>query len=76
VRFDVTQEHVPDTFLAFVPVALDLGNDRIVRFRLNIHASQQEYVSPLLVSKPQGIKFNDLHGVLADVKMESWPAGR
>jgi len=76
VRFYVTQEHVPDTFLAFVPVALDLGNDRIVRFRLNIHASQQEYVSPLLVTKPQGIKFNDLHGVLADVKLESWPAGR
>jgi hypothetical protein len=60
----------------FVPVAVDLGDQRTARFRLNIHGGQEEYTSPLLVAKPQGIKFNDLHGVLADVKMESWPAGR
>lgn len=76
IRFYVTQDHVPDTFLAFVPVAVDLGEGHTARFRLNIHGSQQEYVSPLLAAKPQGVKFNDLHGVLADVKLEAWPGGR
>jgi hypothetical protein len=76
IRFHVTQEHVPDSFLMFVPVAVDLGGQRTARFRLNVHGSQEEYLSPLLPAKPENIKFNDLHGVLADVKLESWPAGR
>jgi hypothetical protein len=34
VRLRVQQENVPDDFLMYVPVTLDLGKDRVARVRV------------------------------------------
>jgi aminopeptidase N len=72
VRLRVTQEHVPADFRMPVLVSVDLGNNRIAHFRVDVHGDQAEYTSPLLPAEPKGVTFNDLNGVLADVKMEGW----
>lgn len=72
VRLRVTQEHVPPDFQMFVLVSADLGNNRFAHFRIPVRGGQTEYVSPLLPSEPRGLRFNELHSVLADVKMEGW----
>lgn len=73
VRLRITQENVPADFQMFVLVSADLGNNRFAHFRIGVNGGQTEYVSPLLPSPPKGIHFNELHSVLADVKMERWP---
>lgn len=70
VRFQVTQEGVPADFLMFVLVAVDLGGGRVARFRVPVRGPQTEYVSPVLPAEPKGLVFNDLHSVLADVKVD------
>jgi peptidase M1-like protein len=72
VRLRITQEHVPPDFQAFVLVSADLGQNRFAHFRIGVKGGQTEYLSPLLPAEPKGIVFNDLHSVLADVKMERW----
>jgi len=72
VRFRITQEHVPPDFHMFVLVSADLGENRFAHFRVGVRGDQTEYLSPLLPAEPKGITFNDLHSVLADVKMERW----
>ncbi len=72
VHFRVTQEHMSPDFLMFVVVTADLGDNHFARFRIGVRGSQTEYVSPPLPAEPKNIIFNDLHSVLADVKMERW----
>jgi len=70
IRLRITQEHVPAGFRMPVLVAADLGNDRIAHFRVDVHGADGEYTSPPLPAEAQSVTFNDLHAVLADVKMD------
>ena len=72
VRLRVTQEDVPPDFQMWVLVSADLGDNRFANFRIGVRGGQTEYVSPLLPAQPTKIIFNELHSVLADVKMERW----
>jgi len=72
VRLRVTQEGVPVDFRAFVLVSADLGENRFANFRVGVDGTQSEYLSPLLPAPAKAITFNELHSVLADVKMERW----
>jgi hypothetical protein len=72
VRLQVEQEGVPSTFLAYVPVTVDLGKDRVARVRVKVTGAQSALELPPMPAEPKGIKFNDLEGVLADVKSVGW----
>ncbi len=72
VRLQVEQEGVPSTFLAYVPVTVDLGKDRVARVRVKVTGAQSALELPPMPAEPKGIKFNDLEGVLADVKTVGW----
>ncbi|MFI5208517.1 MAG: hypothetical protein ACHQX4_10950, partial [Gemmatimonadales bacterium] len=72
VHMRITQEHVPPEFHMPVLVAVDLGDQRIGHFRVNVSGSQLEYVGPPLPARARTLVFNDQHAVLADVKMERW----
>ncbi|HYU29984.1 MAG TPA: M1 family aminopeptidase [Gemmatimonadales bacterium] len=72
VRLRVTQENVPPEFQAWVLVSADLGQSRFANFRIKVSGAQTEYTGPLLPNAAKSITFNELHSVLADVKMESW----
>ena len=72
VRLRVTQENVPADFQAYVLVSADLGENRFANFRIKVTGAQTEYSSPALPVAPKAVTFNELHSVLADVKMERW----
>jgi aminopeptidase N len=72
VRFRVTQQDVPPDFQMWVLVSADLGNNRFANFRIGVRGDQTLYVSPFLPAQPTKIIFNELHSVLADVRMERW----
>lgn len=72
VRLRVSQERVPSEFRMPVVVAVDLGNNRTARFRVEVHGGQTEYTSPLLPAQPLGLTFNEFRSVLAEVRMERW----
>jgi hypothetical protein len=68
----VLQENVPDDFLMYVPVTVDLGDNRVAHVRVKVQGPKTELDLPLMPSQPKGIKFNDLDGVLAEVKSVDW----
>ena len=72
VKLRVLQEQVPDDFIMYVPVTLDLGNEQVARFRVKVAGPKTELDLPPVPVKPKDLKFNDLEGVLAEVKMTSW----
>jgi aminopeptidase N len=72
VRLRVRQEGVPESFQMFVPVTLDLGKDRKARVRVKVKGAVSEIELPLMPAEPKSVKFNDLEGVLAEVKTMSW----
>jgi hypothetical protein len=72
VKLQVFQEGVPDDFKMYVPVTLDLGNGQEGRFRVKVQGPKSEIDLPILPAKPKGLRFNDLYGVLAEVKMVDW----
>jgi hypothetical protein len=72
VRLQVQQEGVPDNFLAYVPVTLDLGKDRVARVRVKVTGARSDLELPPMPAEPKAVKFNDFEGVLADVKMVGW----
>jgi len=72
IRLRVTQEDVPPDFQMWVLVSADLGENRFANFRIGVRGGQTDYVSPLLPARPTKVIFNELHSVLADVKMERW----
>ena len=72
VRFRVRQEEVPETFRMYVPIGLEMGKDQWVRVRKQVTGPLTEFELGPLPSKPKSVKFNDLDGVLADVKSMGW----
>lgn len=70
VHLHVVQDRVPADFQMFVLVTADLGQNRFAHFRVPVHGAQTDFVSPALPSKPKALTFNDLHSVLADVKVD------
>jgi hypothetical protein len=72
VKLRVRQEGVPDSFQMFVPVTLDLGKDRKARVRVKVKGPVSEIDLPLMPAEPKKVIFNDLEGVLAEVKTEGW----
>jgi hypothetical protein len=72
VKLRVQQQNVGEDFQMYVPVTLDLGEDRVARLRVRVQGPKSEIDLPLMPAKPKSIRFNDLEGVLAEVKMEDW----
>jgi aminopeptidase N len=72
VKLRVTQEQVPEDFLMYVPVGIELDNKQTVRLRVKVTGARSEIDLPPLPAKPRAIRFNDLEGVLAEVKNEGW----
>jgi hypothetical protein len=74
VKVRVRQLDVPEDFQMYVPIGIELGKDQWVRVRKKVTGPLTEFELGPLPSKPKSVKFNDLDGVLADVKMEGWGA--
>ncbi|HET9039302.1 MAG TPA: M1 family aminopeptidase, partial [Gemmatimonadales bacterium] len=72
VRLQVQQEGVPENFLMYVPVTLDLGKDRVARVRVKVTGARAEIELPPMPAEPKAVRFNDLEGVLAEVKSGDW----
>lgn len=72
VRLRVLQENVPDGFLMYVPVTVDLGEKRMARVRVKVQGPRTEVDLPLMPAQPKSVKFNDLNGVLAEVNSVGW----
>ena len=72
VKLRVEQERVPPDFLAYVPVTVDLGENRFARVRVKVTGARSEIDLPLLPAKPKEVKVNDFEGVLAEVKQVAW----
>lgn len=71
VRLRVRQERVPPEFLMYVPVAIRLGTNQMARVRVKVTGAVSELTIPV-PGKPSDVTFNDLQGVLAEVKSEGW----
>jgi hypothetical protein len=72
VTLRVDQERVPPDFLSYVPVALDLGDKQVVRLRVKVTGARTQVTLPPLPATPRKVRFNDLSGVLAEVKEVGW----
>ncbi len=73
VRLRVRQENVPPEFMMYVPVTVDLGNNRLARARIRVTGATSEIDFPVPLPGPaKAVRFNDMMGVLADVKNEGW----
>jgi hypothetical protein len=72
ISLRVDQERVPPEFLAYVPVTIDLGNDQVARVRVKVTGARSELTLPLMPAKPKAVRFNDMDGVLAEVKEVAW----
>jgi aminopeptidase N len=72
VKLRVLSENVPDDFLMYVPVTIDLGSNQVARLRVKVQGPKTELDLPLMPSEPKGVRFNDLGGVLAEVKNVGW----
>jgi aminopeptidase N len=68
----VDQERVPPEFVSYVPVLLDLGGKQVVRVRVKVTGARTEVTLGPLPSEPKKVQFNDLSGVLAEVKEVGW----
>jgi hypothetical protein len=51
---------------------LDLGKDRVARVRVKVTGARSELELPPMPAAPKSLRFDDLEGVLADVKMVDW----
>jgi hypothetical protein len=73
VRLRVRQEHVPESFLMYVPVTLELGKKKqVARFRVKVEGQLTEIELPPVRAEPKKVTFDDLEGVLAEVKTTGW----
>jgi len=72
VTLRVEQERVPPEFLSYVPVTVDLGNNQLARVRVKVTGTKSEITLPLMPAKPKSVRFNDMAGVLAEVKEVAW----
>ena len=51
---------------------VELGNGQVARARVKVRGASSDVELPLMPSKPKALRFNDLDGVLAEVKMVDW----
>lgn len=72
VRVRVKQQKVPESFMAYVPVTIQLEGGGVARLRVKVQGALTEVDLPQMPAKPTSLVFNDLSGVLADVSMEKW----
>jgi aminopeptidase N len=72
VKLRVRQEGVPDDFQMYIPITLDLGKDRSARLRVKVKGPVSDIELPLMPAAPRDVKFNDLEGVLGEVKLVDW----
>lgn len=73
VRLRVREDDVPADFLAYVPVRIETAGKQIVRARVKVTGASSELIVPVLLSaEPTTLEFNDLDGVLAEVRTEAW----
>jgi hypothetical protein len=63
---------VPDSFQMYVPITVDMGKDRLVRLRLKVAGPVSPLELPLMPAEPKAVRFNDLEGVVAEVKTVDW----
>ena len=63
---------MPEDFQMYVPVTLDLGKDRTARVRVKVRGPRSDIDLPPMPAEPKSVRFNDLEGVLAEVKTEDW----
>jgi hypothetical protein len=72
VRLRVTQERVPPEFVMYVPVTVEMDKAHVARFRVKVTGARTDVALPPLPAKAKKVRFNDLSGVLAEVKEEGW----
>ena len=72
MKLRVRQEDVPEGFRMYVPVTLDLGKKQLARFRVKVEGPLTELELPPVPTEPKKVTFNDLEGVLAEVKSVGW----
>jgi|CXWL01.1.fsa_nt_gi hypothetical protein len=72
VKLRVKQQNVSETFLAYVPIKIELEGGGVARLRVKVQGPLTEITLPPMPAKPTSLLFNDLSGVLADVRMEKW----
>jgi hypothetical protein len=72
VKLQVFQDNVGEDFQMYVPVTLELGDGRLARLRVKVRGPKTEVDLPLMPTKPKEVRFNDLDGVLGEVKMTGW----
>ena len=72
VRLRVRQGNVAESFLAYVPVKIELEGGQVARLRVKVQGPLTEVNLPPMPARPRSLVFNDLSGVLADVSMEKW----
>ncbi len=72
VRLRVRQENTPDDFEMYVPVSVQLDGNQWARLRVHVKGPVTELDLPLMPSEPRRLVFNDIEGVLCEVKSERW----
>jgi hypothetical protein len=72
VKLRVKQQNVSASFLAYVPIKIELEGGQVARLRVKVQGPLTEVDLPAMPAKPTSLVFNDLSGVLADVSMEKW----
>lgn len=72
VRLRVDQERVPPEFLSYVPVTLELDNKQVAHLRVKVTGAHSDLTLPPMPVKVKAVRFNDMAGVLAEVKEVGW----
>jgi hypothetical protein len=72
VKLRVKQQNVSDSFLAYVPIKIELEGGGVARLRVKVQGPLTEVDLPLMPAKPTSLLFNDLSGVLGEVRIEKW----
>jgi hypothetical protein len=67
VTCKIIQENVPDDFKMYVPIRINLSNDRFARMRIEVKGKETTVKLPPLPEEPDEIIFNDLNSVLCEV---------
>lgn len=59
-------------FLMYVPVTLELGKKQTARCRVKLSGAETGLELPRVPAEPKKVTFNDLEGVLAELKIVDW----
>lgn len=70
VSCKIIQENVSDDFKMYVPIRINLSNDRFARMRIEVKGKETTVKLPPLPEEPEEIIFNDLNSVLCEVEYD------